>query len=290
MSVLVFADSTDGKFKKTAFEVVSYGKKVAEQLSSNLVVVTINAGDATALYVYGAEKVISVSNDSLATFNAKAYASVIEQAAMKENATIVVVDSSINGLYLSPLVAVALEADYASNTVSAPSSINPFTVKRKAFSNKAFSNTVISAEKKVIGLAKNSFGIHENMVSGALESFDPTVADLGVTSVKVERITGQVTIADADTVVSAGRGLKGPENWGMIEELASVLGAATACSKPVSDLGWRPHGEHVGQTGKVVVPDLYIAVGISGAIQHLAGINASKVKSCYKYRSRSAFL
>ena len=278
MSVLVFADSTDGKFKKTAFEVVSYGKKVAEQLAINLVVVTINAVDAAELYTYGAEKVLTVSNDSLSTFNAKEYASVIEQAAMKENATIVVVDSSINGLYLSPLVAVALEADYASNTVSAPSSINPFTVKRKAFSNKAFSNTVISAEKKVIGLAKNSYGIHENMVSGALESFNPTVAVSGVKSESVERVTGKVTIADADTVVSAGRGLKGPENWGMIEELAAVLGAATACSKPVSDLGWRPHGEHVGQTGKPVASNLYIAIGISGAIQHLAGINASKVK------------
>ena len=273
MSVLVFADSTDGKFKKTAFEVVSYGKKVAEQLATNVVVVTINATDASELYAYGAEKVLTVSNEALSTFNAKEYASVIEQAAVKENATIVVVDSSINGLYLSPLVAVALEADYASNTVSAPSSINPFTVKRKAFSN-----TVISAEKKVIGLAKNSFGIHENTVSGALESFDPTVAVSGVKSESVERVTGKVTIADADTVVSAGRGLKGPENWGMIEELAAVLGAATACSKPVSDLGWRPHGEHVGQTGKPVASNLYIAIGISGAIQHLAGINASKVK------------
>jgi len=153
MSVLVFADSTDGKFKKTAFEVVSYGKKVAEQLASNLVVVTINATDATELYTYGAEKVLTVSNDSLSTFNAKEYASVIEQAAVKESATIIVVDSSINGLYLSPLVAVGLEAAYASNTVSAPSNINPFTVKRKAFSNKAFSNTVISSEKKT-----NRFG------------------------------------------------------------------------------------------------------------------------------------
>ena len=277
MSVLVFADSTDGKFKKTAFEVVSYGKKVAEQLAINLVVVTINAVDAAELYTYGAEKVLTVSNDSLSTFNAKEYASVIEQAAVKENATIVVVDSSINGLYLSPLVAVALEADYASNTVSAPSSINPFTVKRKAFSNKAFSNTVISAEKKVIGLAKNSFGIHENAVSGALESFDPTVAVSGVKSESVERVTGKVTIADADTVVSAGRGLKGPENWGMVEELAKELGAATACSRPVADIGWRPHHEHVGQTGLAIRPNLYIAAGISGAIQHLAGVNGSKV-------------
>jgi electron transfer flavoprotein alpha subunit len=278
MSVLVFADSTDGKFKKTAFEVVSYGKKVAEQLATNIVVVTINATDATALYAYGAEKVLAVSNEELLTFHAKEYAAVLAQAASKENATIVVVDSSINGLYLSPLVAVSLEAGYASNTVSEPASINPFTVKRKAFSNKAFSNTVISTDKKVIGLAKNSFGIHENPVAGTVEVFDAIIAASGVKSESVERITGKVTIADADTVVSAGRGLKGPENWGMIEELAAVLGAATACSKPVSDLGWRPHGEHVGQTGKPVASNLYIAIGISGAIQHLAGINASKVK------------
>ena len=278
MSVLVFADSTEGKFKKTAFEVVSYGKKVAEQLAVNLVVLTINATDATALYAYGAEKVLTVSNDSLSTFNAKAYASVINQAANKENATVVVIDSSIDGLYVSPLVAVGLEAGYASNTVDAPSNTNPFTVKRKAFSNKAFSNTVISTEHKVIGVAKNSYGIHENPVAGTIESFDPQVDASGVTSEKVERVTGQITIADADTVVSAGRGLKGPENWGMIEELAAVLGAATACSKPVSDLGWRPHGEHVGQTGKPVASNLYIAIGISGAIQHLAGINGSKVK------------
>jgi electron transfer flavoprotein alpha subunit len=278
MSVLVFADSTDGKFKKTSFEVVSYGKKVAEQLAINLVVLTINASDASELYKYGAEKVVAVSNDALLTFNAKEYAAVIVQVAQKENATVVVVDSSINGLYLSPLVAVSLDAGYASNTVSAPSSTNPFTVKRKAFSNKAFSNTVISSENKIIGLAKNSFGIHENPVSGVLESFDVQVAVSGVKSEKVERVTGKVTIADADTVVSAGRGMKGPENWGMIEELADVLGAATACSKPVSDLGWRPHGEHVGQTGKPVASNLYIAIGISGAIQHLAGINASKVK------------
>ena len=278
MSVLVFADSTEGKFKKTAFEVVSYGKKVAEQLGVSIVVLTINATDSSALYKYGAEKVLTVSNDSLTTFNAKEYAAVIQQAANKENATVVVIDSSIDGLYLSPLVAVSLEAGYASNTVAAPSSTSPFTVKRKAFSNKAFSNTVISTEKKVIGVAKNSYGVHENIVAGTLESFDAQITASGVKSEKVERVTGKVTIADADTVVSAGRGLKGPENWGMIEELAEVLGAATACSKPVSDLGWRPHGEHVGQTGKPVASNLYIAIGISGAIQHLAGINGSKVK------------
>ena len=280
MSVLVFADSAEGKFKKSAFEVVSFGKKVAEQLGSSLVVLTINANKNEELYVYGAEQVIAVSNDSLTIFNAKAYASVINQVVAAQDSSVVILDSSIDGLFVAPMVAVALNAGYASNVVALPSATNPFTVKRKAFSSKAFSNTVISSDKKVIGVAKNAYGIHENPVSGITESFDASIsdADLSVKSVKIEKISGKVTIADADIVVSAGRGLKGPENWGMIEELASVLGAATACSKPVSDLGWRPHGEHVGQTGKPVASNLYIAIGISGAIQHLAGINASKVK------------
>lgn len=278
MSVLVFADSTQGKFKKSAFEVVSYGNKVAEQLGTNVVVLAINADDATELYQYGASKVVTVANDGLSSFNASQFAGVIQQVASNEGADVVVIDSSIDGLYLAPIVAVKMDAGYASNVVALPSSTSPFTVKRKAFSNKAFSNTVISSEKKVIGLAKNSFGAHNIAVDGTTESFDATVGTSGVTSEKVERVTGKVTIADADVVVSAGRGLKGPENWGMVEELADVLGAATACSKPVSDLGWRPHGEHVGQTGKPVASNLYIAIGISGAIQHLAGINASKVK------------
>ena len=280
MSVLVYTSSSDGKFKKSAFEVVSFGKKVAEELGTNLIALTINAEEVSELQTYGAESIVTVMNDQLTVFNAKGYAAVIHQVAAAKAATVVVVDSSIDGLYLGPLVAVSLDAGYASNVVAAPSSIAPFTVKRKAFSNKGFNNTVISTENKVIGLAKNSFGIHENPVNASVESFDASIteSDLGVTSTSVDKAVGKVTIADADVVVSAGRGLKGPENWGMVEELADVLGAATACSKPVSDLGWRPHGEHVGQTGKPVATNLYIAIGISGAIQHLAGINASKVK------------
>lgn len=277
MSVLVFADSSERKFKKTAFEVVSYGKKVAEQLGDDLIVLTINGGDASELYTYGAEKVVEVKND-LASFNAKGYASIIKQVAEAKGANTVIIDSSVDGLTVAPLVAVGLEAGYASNAVALPSSTSPFVVKRKAFSNKGFNNTEISTEKKVIGVAKNSYGAHENTVSGSVESFDAALPELGIKSESMNRATGKVTIADADIVVSAGRGLKGPENWGMVEELADVLGAATACSKPVSDLGWRPHSEHVGQTGKPVASNLYIAIGISGAIQHLAGINASKVK------------
>ncbi|MDC0177651.1 electron transfer flavoprotein subunit alpha/FixB family protein [Polaribacter sp.] len=289
MSVLVFADSSEGKFKKTALEVVSYGKKVAEQLGTNLVALTINAMDSSELYTYGAEKVVSVSHDFLRTFNAKQHSVVVTEVAKAAGASVVVIDSSIDSLYLAPIVAVNLEAGYASNVVDAPSSISPFTVKRKAFSNKAFSNTIITTETKVIGLAKNSYGIHENAVLGTTENFDATLVEARVSLEKVERVTGKVTIADADIVVSAGRGLKGPENWGMVEELATILGAATACSKPVSDLGWRPHGEHVGQTGKPVASNLYIAIGISGAIQHLAGINASKVKVVINTDSEAPF-
>ena len=278
MSVLVYASSSDGKFKKSAFEVVSYGKKVAEELGTKLIVLIINANDATELQNYGADTIVSVNNAVLNEFNAKEYASVIQQVAESKESKIVVIDSSIDGLYVGPLVSVALNAGYASNVVDAPSSTSPFVVKRKAFSNKGFNNTEITTENKVIGVAKNSFGIHENPVTASVENFEASVSEPGVKSTSIDKAVGKVTIADADVVVSAGRGLKGPENWGMVEELADVLGAATACSKPVSDLGWRPHGEHVGQTGKPVATNLYIAIGISGAIQHLAGINASKVK------------
>jgi len=278
MSVLVFADSSEGKYKKSAFEVTSYGKKVAEQLGTNLVAMSINANDTSELYKYGAEKVISVSNDSLKTFNAKIVANVIQQVAQKENATIVIFESNTNGLYVAPMTAINLNAGFASNVVATPANVSPFTVKRKAFSNKAFSNTIIKSDCKVLALSKNSFGIVENEVAGTTEAFTPELVESNLVSEKVEQTYGKVTIADADIVVSGGRGLKGPENWGMLEELAEVLGAATACSKPVSDLGWRPHSEHVGQTGKPVASNLYIAIGISGAIQHLAGINSSKVK------------
>ena len=278
MSVLVYAESSEGKFKKGALEVTSYGKKVAEQLGTNLVVLTINADDTSELNAYGVEKILSVKNDAIPTSNAKIVADIIKQASEKENATVIIIDSSANGLTIAPMTAVNLNAGYTSNVVAAPSSTSPFVVKRKAFSNKAFNNTEINTDIKVIGLAKNSFGIHENAGNGTVEDFSPTVAESGLKSVSIDKTTGKVTIADADIVVSGGRGLKGPENWGMIEELADVLGAATACSKPVSDMGWRPHSEHVGQTGKPVSSNLYIAIGISGAIQHLAGINSSKVK------------
>ncbi|MCD6544298.1 MAG: electron transfer flavoprotein subunit alpha/FixB family protein [Flavobacteriaceae bacterium] len=280
MSVLVFADNSEGKFKKTAFEVTSYGKKVAELAQTNLVVLTINANDASELSLYGAEKTLNINDEKLKNFNAKAYADAIKQAAQKVDASIVIVDSSTNGLYLAPMLAVNLEAGYASNVMALPLSVDPFKVKRKVFSSKAYNISEITTQIKVVGLSKNSFGIFENSVDSSSEDFSPSLNDddFNIKSESIEKMTGKVTIADADIVVSGGRGLKGPENWGMIEDLADVLGAATACSKPVSDLLWRPHSEHVGQTGKPVSSNLYIAIGISGAIQHLAGVNAAKVK------------
>jgi len=280
MSVLVFADSSEGKFKKTAFEIVSFGKQLAKQSETSLVVLTINAQDTSALSEYGADKILKIQDSKLDNFNAKAFADCIHQAAENVSATIIAVDSTNNGLYLAPILAVKLEAGYASNVIDYPVSIDPFVVKRKAFSSKGYNFTEIQTAKKLLGLAKNSVGLTEEKVVSTEENFIPELndADFQITSSSIDKTTGIVTIADADIVVSGGRGLKGPENWGMIEELAEVLGAATACSKPVSDLGWRPHSEHVGQTGKPVTSNLYIAIGISGAIQHLAGVNSSKVK------------
>ncbi|MCY1224633.1 Acryloyl-CoA reductase electron transfer subunit beta [compost metagenome] len=280
MSILIYAESAEGKFKKVAFELASYGKKVAESLGTTVTAVTINAGDVSELSKYGVDKVLKVSDDKLSKFTAKAYADVIKQAAQKENTKVILLSSTTDSLYLAPLVAVSLNAGYASNVVGLPVSTSPFQVKRNAFSNKAFNITEINTEVKVLGLAKNSYGVFESASSLTQEDFSPSIgdADFGVKVENVEKVTGKVTIADAEVVVSGGRGLKGPENWGMLEDLAAVLGAATACSKPVSDLGWRPHSEHVGQTGKPVATNLYIAIGISGAIQHIAGINSSKVK------------
>jgi electron transfer flavoprotein alpha subunit len=280
MSLLIYAESAEGKFKKVAFELASYAKKVAEALGTTVTAVTINMSDASELSKYGVDKVLKVTNDKLVSFNAKAYADVVKQAAEKEGAKVIVLSSTTDSIYLAPLVAVGLEAGFTSNVVGLPLSTTPFQVKRNAFSNKAFNITEIATDVKVLGLAKNSYGLVETNSNLTSEDFSPSLndSDFNVKVESVEKVTGKVTIADAEVVVSGGRGLKGPENWGLVEELATVLGAATACSKPVSDLGWRPHSEHVGQTGKPVATNLYIAIGISGAIQHIAGINSSKVK------------
>ena len=280
MSVLVYTESLKGKFKKNAFEVASYAHKVAQELGTTVTAVAFNASDDASLGNYGVSKVLKVSDESLATFNAKAYADTLAQAAKAEGAKVIILSSSADTKFLAPILTAKLTAGYVPNVVEAPESTSPFVVKRTAFSNKGFAFTEISSEIKIVGVSNNAFGVMENNVSASVEDFNPSLNDnvFSVKSAEVDRVTGKVTIADADIVVSGGRGLKGPENWGMVEELADVLGAATACSKPVSDMGWRPHSEHVGQTGKPVASNLYIAIGISGAIQHLAGVSASKVK------------
>jgi len=258
MSVLVYTESEHQKFKKVAFEVASYARAVANQLGTTVTAIAINANNTSELGNYGVDKVLQVNNSQLENFNANAYASVIKQAAEKEGAKIVIVSSSINSKYLAPLLAVGLNAGYASNVVAAPTNTSPFTVKRTAFTNKAFEMCQINTDIKLIGVSKNTYGVFENSASATPEGFSPSIPDFGVTVESFDRATDKVTIADAEIVVSGGRGLKGPENWGMIEELAEVLGAATACSKPVSDLGWRPHSEHVGQTGKPVASQFNI--------------------------------
>jgi electron transfer flavoprotein alpha subunit len=280
MSILIYAESAEGKFKKVAFELASYAKKIAETTGQTVTAITVNISDVSELAKYGVDKVLKVTNDKLNNFTAKAYADAIKQAAQKESAKLILLSSSTDSLYLAPLLTVSLDAGFASNVVGLPISQAPFQVKRTAFSNKAFNITEIDTDVKILCLGKNSYGIFENAGAATAEDFSPSIsdADFGVQVQSIEKGSGKVSIADADVVVSGGRGLKGPENWGLIEDLAAALGAATACSKPVSDLGWRPHSEHVGQTGKPVATNLYIAVGVSGAIQHIAGINSSKIK------------
>jgi electron transfer flavoprotein alpha subunit len=276
MSVLVYTESDQGNFKKTALEAASYGKAVADAMGTTLTAITFKVNNASKLGGYGVDKVLNI--ESVNEFNAKIYADVIKQAAEKENTSVVILSASADSKYIAPLLAVGLKAGYVPNVIETPSKLSPFTLKRTAFTNKAFCVTEISTNIKIVGVSNNSFGIIEKASDAQMEVFLPNLAESTTTVSSVDKANDKITIADAEIVVSAGRGLKGPENWGIIEELAEVLGAATACSKPVSDLGWRPHSEHVGQTGKPVATNLYIAIGISGAIQHLAGINASKVK------------
>ncbi len=280
MSLLIYAESADGKFKKVAFELASYAKKIADTIGSTVTAVTVNAGDVSDLSKYGVSKVLKIKTDKLHDFNAKAYANCIKQVALNENSTTIVLSSSTDSIYMAPFIAIGLDAGFVSNVVELPIGYSPFQVKRTAFSNKAFNLTEMNTKIKIVSLSKNSYGLHESHTAISEEEFIPVLndTDFNVKVASVEKSTGKVTIADADVVVSGGRGLKGPENWSVLEDLAVALGAATACSKPVSDLGWRPHSEHVGQTGKPVAANLYVAVGISGAIQHIAGINSSKVK------------
>ena len=283
MSVLIYAENAGGKFKKSTFEAVSYAKAIADQNNTGLIAISIGdvANDElAALAKYGAENILNVTNDKLKNFVNQAYASVIAEAAKANSANIVVLSNSFSGRGLAPRLGVKLEAGVADGAVALPEQNDgKFTVKKTAFSGKAFAIVELTSANKVIALTPNSYKIVESGGVAKVEDFkvEAKASDFTEMIKDIVRSTEKVSLPDAEIVVSAGRGLKGPENWGMIEELANLLGAATACSKPVSDAGWRPHSEHVGQTGIAVSPNLYIAVGISGAIQHLAGVSSSKV-------------
>ena len=278
MSILVYIESKNNKPKKSSFEVVSYAKELSIKLSLELIVLTINVDEDSEINKYGPDKIININETSLQIFNAKIYADVINQVVNNFSSSYVILNGSADCKYLAPLLAVKLDAGYLSNVVEQPSSLEPFTVKRTSFSNKSFCDASIKSDKKIISLLNNSFEKAEKPSNPEKISFSPKIPTFKIRQESIDLAKGKVSIADADVVVSAGRGLKGPENWGIIEELAETLGAATACSKPVSDLGWRPHSEHVGQTGKPVATNLYFAIGISGAIQHLAGVSSSKIK------------
>lgn len=282
MAILVYIENTDGSLKKSAFEVASYAKAIADQLGDTVTALSIGNVDKSELEKlgkYGVSKVLDANQDKLKSFVNKAYASIIAAAAKQEDAKVVVLSNSFSGKGLGPRVAAKLDAGFADGAINLPTfNGESMEVKKTAFSNKAFATEVINSSVKVIAVNPNSFEVKE--VGGTAEIIDFTPAiqdqDFNVMVKEIVRATDKVSLPEAEIVVSAGRGLKGPENWGMVEELAEVLGAATACSKPVSDAGWRPHSEHVGQTGIVVSPNLYIAIGISGAIQHLAGVSSSK--------------
>ena len=278
MGILIYTESENGKFNKSAYELASYGRAIADQLGVELIAVSFNHEDASPLGSYGVDQVIQINDPSLESFTAQQYASNLATIAQTKEIKLIVLSSGANAKYIAPLLAVSLSAGYASNVVGLPESLEPLTVKRSCFTNKAFNTCTLDNKVNIIGLSNNSYGSFENPKEVNVSQASAVIAETSIKVEQVEKSSGEVSIADADIVVSGGRGLKGPEHWHLIEDLATTLGAATACSKPVSDMGWRPHSEHVGQTGKPVASNLYIAIGVSGAIQHLAGINSSKVK------------
>jgi electron transfer flavoprotein alpha subunit len=281
MSVLVYTQNWDGTFKKSSFELVSYGSKVAEMLNTSLVCLSIGAvGDEELrkLGNYGAEKIVRVDNEYCKTLDNQVYTDIIAQAALKEDARVIIISNNSEGKAVAPRLSVRLKAGMASGVSKLPLSLNPFTVYKRTYSGNAFAHMVIITEIKIITLSQNSFDLVETPNNAAIENSNITVdSSLIKTIVKdSQKQTGKLLLTDAEIVVSGGRGMKSPDNWGPLVELAGALGAATACSRPVSDEGWRSHEEHTGQTGKVIAPNLYIAVGISGATQHLAGVSSSK--------------
>ena len=282
MSVLVYTENWEGKFKKLSFEIVSYAAGVAKMVGTSVTAVSIgNVADSELIKLgnYGAARIMAVSNDKLSALDSQVYASVISEIALKENATVIVISNNNTGKAIAPRLSVRLKAGVGSGVSRLPLSLNPFTVYKRTYSGNAYAHLVIKSDVKILTLAQNSFDLAETPGNScSVENLNISIDDaLLKTVVKdVQKQTGKILLTDAEIVVSGGRGMKSPDNWSPLTELASLLGAATACSRPVSDEGWRPHEEHTGQTGKIIAPNLYIAVGISGATQHLAGISSSK--------------
>jgi electron transfer flavoprotein alpha subunit len=279
MSVLIFIDTTEGHVKKASLEILTYGAKVAEQLgtTSNGVVLGTVSEDLTALGKYGVKKIYHVANDSLNHLDAQVYTNIIAQVAEATGAKVLVFSNNVDGKAIAPRLSVRLKAGLVSGAVALPDTSNGFVVKKNVFSGKAFANIAVNTEIKIVALSPNAYQVVAGEGTAEVVAFNATADTPKIKVTNVIRASGEVPLTEAEVVVSAGRGLKGPENWGMVEELAKVLHAATACSRPVADAHWRPHNEHVGQTGFAIAPNLYIAIGISGAIQHLAGVNRSKV-------------
>jgi electron transfer flavoprotein alpha subunit len=281
MAVLVYTENWDGKFKKLAFELVSYANKLAGMLNTSTTAVSIGNVDKSELEKlgkYGADKILTIQGDNFNVLDNRLYATSISQVAEKEGSEFIVLSNNNTGKAIAPRLSVRLKGGLVTGVISVPVSLDPFTVIKKVYSGKAMAKVVIKSKIKILTLAQNSYGLMEAAGKANIESFTPEVSAEAVTTnvINTEKQTGKIILTDAEIVVSGGRGMKSPDNWGPLEELAGLLGAATACSRPVSDEGWRPHEEHTGQTGKIIAPNLYIAVGISGAIQHLAGISSSK--------------
>lgn len=281
MSVIVLAEHTQGSFKKKAFEAVQYASGIAQSMGTTVTAVVLgNAAENNMqqLGACGAQKVLHVSDARLDNLNSRAYTKALVAAAEKEGAKVIILSHDVAGRTVAPRIAARLKAGLVAGAVSNPDTANGFVIKKNVFAGKAFAFVNISTDVKVITLMPNTFAVKKGDGSAAVEALSVNFddKDFAIQVKEVNKVTGAVPLAEAELVVSGGRGMKGPENWGVLEDLAGSLGAALACSRPVADSHWRPHHEHVGQTGGTIRPNLYVAVGISGAIQHLAGVNGSK--------------
>ncbi|HUS03410.1 MAG TPA: electron transfer flavoprotein subunit alpha/FixB family protein [Chitinophagaceae bacterium] len=279
MSVLIFLDQSEGHIKKNSFEAASYGAKVAELLGTSaegIVLGNVN-DDLPALGAYGLKKIHHFKNDALSNLDAQVFTNIIGEAASRIGANVIIFSNNVDGKAIAPRLSAKLKAGLVSGAIALPDTSNGFVVKKSVFSGKAFANVAIKTDIKIISLNPNSYKIQKG--EGTAEIITPETAapQPKVKVTAVNKVAGVIPLSEAEIVVSGGRGLKGPENWNLITDLAKALGAATACSRPVADADWRPHHEHVGQTGLAIAPNLYFAIGISGAIQHLAGVNRSKV-------------